>query len=470
MVDRLAQRGPGRPGGHDVHPGGGDVGLHGVVAEARPPAGEPGQQVLGVDGADGEGGGGHPGVLDGLLAGPGVPGRDHEQGPVAGGEPVDGLAHGVGAVGRPAAQAHVGDPRVLLGRPLHPGDDARLAAEAGVVEHLAVEQAGAEGDALALAAGLGAGAGDDRGDVGAVAEVVGGGVGVGEVGRGHHLAAGQVRVGGVDAGVEHRHLDALAGQPGRPGGRGADLGQVGVEVGGPEAAVQPQPAHPGQLPGGPGGGGPGAGQGGPQLGSGHPRLAHGGGAQARQLADRPEGGRSQGRRPLGGAALDDQGKAGGLGVGVAHAGQRRHVEQLEVEQPPDQPVDVAGDHVEVAADGHDLEGPARPGAGGREHLHRLAAAGLLAQQHLVAGHQGDGDGAGLAESGRPGGGPGALGGGPRGRAGGGDQQRGHREQDGELADTSRGAHRASSDGFVPWVRFTPNVPTVQGGRLSATIL
>src|SRR5829696_10190691 len=55
--------------------------------------------------------------------------------------------------------------------------------------------------------------------MGAVAEVVGGGAGVGEVGRGHHLAAGQVGVGGVDAGVEHGHLDALAGQAGRPGGR-----------------------------------------------------------------------------------------------------------------------------------------------------------------------------------------------------------------------------------------------------------
>src|SRR5688500_1815469 len=36
LVDRLADGGAGRPGGHDVHPGGGDVGLHGVVAEAGP--------------------------------------------------------------------------------------------------------------------------------------------------------------------------------------------------------------------------------------------------------------------------------------------------------------------------------------------------------------------------------------------------------------------------------------------------
>ena len=64
-------------------------------------------------------------------------------------------------------------------------------------------------------------------------------------------------------------------------------------------------------------------------------------------------------------------------------------------------VDVAGDDVEVAADRHDLEAGPSPGPAGRDHLHRLAT-GPLAQQHLVAGEEGDGDGALLAETGPPG--------------------------------------------------------------------
>jgi hypothetical protein len=79
-------------------------------------------------------------------------------------------------------------------------------------------------------------------------------------------------------------------------------------------------------------------------------------------------------------------------------------------------VDVAGDDAEVAADRHDLEAAAGTGPPGGDHLHRPAGAGPLAEQHLVAGEEGDGDGAFLAEAGRSGG-PGALGAGPPGRAG-----------------------------------------------------
>ena len=87
------------------------------------------------------------------------------------------------------------------------------------------------------AAGRGAAAADGRGGVGAVAVAVVGGLAGHEADR---LAdpAGQVGVVGVDAGVEHRDLDARAVEAGRPGLRRADLrgalGQVGVHL-----AVEP---------------------------------------------------------------------------------------------------------------------------------------------------------------------------------------------------------------------------------------
>ena len=117
-------------------------------------------------------------------------------------------------------------------------------------------------------------------------------------------------------------------------------------------------------------------------------------------------------------------------------------------------VDVAGDHVDVAPDGHDLEG--RPGAAspGRDDLDRLAVAGPLAQEHLVAGEEGDGDRALLGDPG----GPGALGAGPHGRAGGAGHQGADEEQDAELAGASRGGHAASSGRLVASERFAPNAP------------
>ena len=121
-------------------------------------------------------------------------------------------------------------------------------------------------------------------------------------------------------------------------------------------------------------------------------------------------------------------------------------------------VDVAGDHVDVAADGHDLE--RRPGAAspGRDDLDRLAVAGPLAQEHLVAGEEGDGDAALLAGPGQPG--PACLGDGRRGgRAGRGGQQQHRGDQDGELTGTWLGGHGVPPPaGFVPSERFAPNAP------------
>ena len=58
------------------------------------------------------------------------------------------------------------------------------------------------------------------------------------------LPAREVRVGLVDAGVEHGDLDALAGVPGLPRGGRADLGGAAVE-GGAAQAVEPDPGHAG---------------------------------------------------------------------------------------------------------------------------------------------------------------------------------------------------------------------------------
>src|SRR5690606_26992662 len=127
--------------------------------------------------------------------------RDDEQDVVLGGELVDGLAQRVGAVGRAAAEAEVGDVGALGGGPLHAGDDRRVGAAAERVAHLPAHQPGARRHPGVLPAGGGAAAGDRAGHVGAVAVLVAG-VGVGgEVLGGDHLA-GQVRVGVVDAGVE----------------------------------------------------------------------------------------------------------------------------------------------------------------------------------------------------------------------------------------------------------------------------
>ncbi len=134
------------------------------------------------------------------------------------------------------------------GGPFHARDHARFEAEPGVVEDLGVEQGGFERYPLALPVGGGTCAGDGGGDAGAVAEMVARVGGVREVGLAGKVT-GQVRMCRVDAAVEDRDGDAGAGQAGLPGGRCADLGQVGVQVGGVDPPVQPDAAHPRQRPG-----------------------------------------------------------------------------------------------------------------------------------------------------------------------------------------------------------------------------
>jgi hypothetical protein len=148
--------------------------------------------------------------------------------------------------------------------------------------------------------------------------------------------------------------------------------------------------------------------------------------------------------------------------------QRRDVEQLRVQQAADQGVDVAWEHVGVAADRQRLEGRRPAGPARREHLDRVSPAGKVPQDHLVAGEQGDGHAAGVAAG--PGGGAGGL---PARRllARGGRQQRGGDHQDEELVDTSLGGHGClPRSGFVPAAKFARSAPSVHGAKPSVAIL
>src|SRR5439155_27032973 len=112
--------------------------------------------------------------------------------------------------------------------PLHPRDDRRVRApEAGA--DLAVDQLGVGRHAPVPPARRGAGAGDDPGDVRTVPDVVARvRLGVGEVPGLQHLA-GQVRVVGLDPGVQHADGDAGTGVPGLPRRRGADQRHADVQ-------------------------------------------------------------------------------------------------------------------------------------------------------------------------------------------------------------------------------------------------
>jgi hypothetical protein len=128
-------------------------------------------------------------------------------------EQPDQVAEGV----RPAIATERADAQVEALRLLEEADrdvQRRLAAVARrddvglhgeVVQDLAVEQTGAERDALARPIRGRAGSHDGGGNVRAVAEEVADLGRVGEVGLVHDLAAGEVRMGRVDAGVQHRH-------------------------------------------------------------------------------------------------------------------------------------------------------------------------------------------------------------------------------------------------------------------------
>ncbi len=155
------------------------------------------------------------------------------------GEVVHGEGHRVEDIGtRRVAEAHVDHIGAGFGGPLHAGDDPGVLADASVVEDFADDQVGCGCDAGVVAVGGGAGAGDDRGDVGAVPLWVGG-VLVGD--EAHHVLdlIHEVGVGGVDAGVEDGDGGAVAVVAGLPRLGGADLGDA-VGEGGLDLAVEPE--------------------------------------------------------------------------------------------------------------------------------------------------------------------------------------------------------------------------------------
>ena len=194
-------------------------GRHGVVVA-------PGRAV-GVRRADGQhprrvGRGGDGAVL-GVAAGVEADvagGGDHDDAGIDG--PLGGQGERVGVVGLEHARAerHVDDADVVGGaighRPVERLDDVADAAPALAVERLERDQGGRRGDTGPGAVGVVTVAGDDAGDVRAVAPVVVAGVvavdEVDELGDPLGGAAGvaQVVVVRRDARVDHRDADALA--------------------------------------------------------------------------------------------------------------------------------------------------------------------------------------------------------------------------------------------------------------------
>ena len=247
LIGALTLRRVLRAGRQHVHTRGGQVGLDGVVAHAGAAAGEARQLVhalpRAVHRADRQRGVRRSRGAHAVRRGAGIAGRDDEQRSGLLAEPVHRLAERVGAVGGAAAQAHADDLGVLVpGGPLHARQDPGVLTAAVVVQHLADVQPGARGDALLLAAGRGPGAGDGRGDVGPVALPVGDVLPRHET-LGGHDAAGEVRVRGVDPGVQHRDVHALPGVPARPDLRGPDL-RGGVGQRGLDLPVQPHLRDP----------------------------------------------------------------------------------------------------------------------------------------------------------------------------------------------------------------------------------
>ena len=176
--------------------------------------------------------------------GPELPAATTNSVPVCAGQRVERERQRIRAVARvPAAEAHVHHVGPARG-PLHPGDHPRVGALAAVVEHLADDQVRVGGHAPAGAARGRAGARDQGRHMGAVAVAVAGVTAVDrEVHRLRDLSR-EVRVGGVDAGVQHRDPSAVAGVPGLPRLGCGDLAQVGVHPvgrcgGRPYPPVQP---------------------------------------------------------------------------------------------------------------------------------------------------------------------------------------------------------------------------------------
>ncbi len=343
-------------GRQDADAGRGDLRLQGAV-HAGALAGEVGHGVAGVDGAHGQRGARRARCADGGGCAR-VAGRDDEQRARLGAELVDGLAEGVGSVGRPRlAETHVDDLGVLVDRgPFHAGQDPGGLSGAGVVQHLGDVEAGTGGDALLPAVGGRAGAGDDGRDMCAVAEVV-----VGVLARYETLpardAVHEVGVSRVDAGVEDRHVHALSGVALRPDLRRADLlgavGEVGVDE-----AVQPDVRDPvgeggcgGLLAGSVGRRRPGHGL--PEVRGARAVRGEGGAAYAVEGADpgRP-GGQSSGLEACAGGVRvgDDERQLVAVRIVVPVGDHVRDVEQLPVQGAlGDEGQYGLGEHVEVVA-------------------------------------------------------------------------------------------------------------------------
>ena len=97
----------------------------------------------------------------------------------------------------------------LVDRPVDAGEDLGVAAAAGVAQHLAGEDLGLVGDAVARSGRRRARPARGADAVGAVAVPVLDRL-PGDERLGRHVAAGEVRVGQVEPGVEHRDADVLA--------------------------------------------------------------------------------------------------------------------------------------------------------------------------------------------------------------------------------------------------------------------
>src|SRR5512132_1387335 len=210
----------------------------------RAAAGEVGQLVV-VEGGGAPVVGGpdrdHPRVVgrlgDGLGGGAVVAGRD-DHGHAGRPGPLDRVVERVDppVLGRVGAEAEVEHPDVVAllegDHPLDGGQDVADVGGAVGPGDLHRQDPGAWRDALPLTAGAGAVAGDQPGDEGAVPvavvavelarQVLAGGGLAGEVVADLDQPAGQVGQVGGDAGVEHGHGDAAAGDPALPGGVGPD--------------------------------------------------------------------------------------------------------------------------------------------------------------------------------------------------------------------------------------------------------
>lgn len=242
-VDRVTHGGTRGPRRDDTDAGRRHIRLDGAVTHAGTAAGERCEGVVPVHRADGQGGVGRARRADGARALLTAVARGHDEqsaGTVA--ELVHRQAHRVRAVGglvRP--QAHVDHLGTLLSGPFHPGDDLRLRAEPVVAEDLADQELCRRRHSLTCSSGCGAGAADDRRDVRSVSEDV---VRAGAAGEVLCLGdpSGEIRVGLVHPGVQHRDLDTLAVVAGVPHRRGADLGGTAVKDG-VHPAVEPHPRH-----------------------------------------------------------------------------------------------------------------------------------------------------------------------------------------------------------------------------------